>query len=453
MVDDPDFWSKMLPEVVPSLDASAAEALDRAARESGADRLRASSQPKSKDAPDALAAGIARGKELAAKRMRGEMEDDDDGWRDGGGGAARVDRGGSRAYAETPDTPPWSNEELKAVEAVMLAVGHAKAPTTIRRGLDGMSASNSKLAPSERASEALAGALGKLAERKGQLRDARRICDAMLVGWLKYSNDEALSSWMPLSLHVFSSTQVRTFGGELPPPPKRAKTLAAAAANAPIKRTRDVVQSLGFHGRPQGNAPMNDRGERCVWSYVRGVMVDVGGAGSTWKGVSADPDEPFKLELENTELDARIAALNAGYDADDIRDASLEQVKAMTKRAAAAALEDSGVEADHEGAEAAAAVAAAKTPPSEQILRAAIPKLEARLLMDVSALDPEWYEARLKEKAEGGIAMLVHALERKTDAAVDWQPRNAANVNTGCQACAGKHRPHTCGRGMGRGSS
>ena len=90
-------------------------------------------------------------------------------------------------------------------------------------------------------------------------------------------------------------------------------------------------------------------------------MVDVGGAGSTWKGVSADPDEPFKLELENTELDARIAALNAGYDADDIRDASLEQVKAMTKRAAAAALEDGGVEADHEGAEAAAAVAAAKT--------------------------------------------------------------------------------------------
>ena len=72
---------------------------------------------------------------------------------------------------------------------------------------------------------------------------------------------------MPLSLHVFSSTQVRTFGGELPPPPKRADA-AAAAANAPIKRTRDVVQSLGFHGRPQGNAPMNDRGERCVWSYV-----------------------------------------------------------------------------------------------------------------------------------------------------------------------------------------
>ena len=54
-----------------------------------------------------------------------------------------------------------------------------------------MSASNSKLAPSgERP-----GAAARSASWPSKaLRDARRICDTMLVGWLKYSNDEALSS-------------------------------------------------------------------------------------------------------------------------------------------------------------------------------------------------------------------------------------------------------------------
>ena len=41
--------------------------------------------------------------------------------------------------------------------------------------------------------------------------------------------------------------------------------------------------------------------------------------------------------------------------------------------------------------------------------------------------------------------MRVHALQRKTDAAIDWIPAPVAAGD--CEACAGKHRPHTCGRG------
>ena len=204
-----------------------------------------------------------------------------------------------------------------------------------------------------------------------------------------------------------------------------------------------MVQSLGFVARPMGQAPTNDAGDRAVWSYARGEWVDAGGAGSTMRGQVADPDEPFKLELEHTDLDARIAAINAGLDADEVRDAPLEVVKEKTKAAAKAFLEAARAEREALKAaeKAAAEEAAANAPPKAEVLRTALPKLEGKLRLDVA--DPDGFEARLKEKAEAGIAMALHALERRIDSSVDAAANPAV---ASCEACAGKHRPHTCGK-------
>ena len=69
-LDDPEFWSKMLPEV-PDLDEDAAKAMDAAAIASGADRLRAAPRPVEVDELDLA---FQRGKELSRKRAREEAE-------------------------------------------------------------------------------------------------------------------------------------------------------------------------------------------------------------------------------------------------------------------------------------------------------------------------------------------------------------------------------------------
>jgi hypothetical protein len=334
---------------------------------------------------------------------------------------------------------------------VMLAVGQAQAPETIYKGGSGSGGDvggsggggGGGGGGSSSSSDALEAALAVLSERGCTLREARRVCDALLVGWLTHSDDDALTAWMPLSLHGTPAAQVRALGGDVSRPPKRPKPMPTAPANAPIVRNKKLVQSLGFRPRPMGQAPTNDAGDRAVWSYVRGAWVDAGGPGSTWKGQLADPDEPFKLELEHTDLDARIAAVNAGLAVAEVRDAPLDVVRERTKAATQAFLEAARAEREAEKAaeKAAAEEAAANAPSKVEVLRAALPKLESRLQLDVA--DPKWYEARLREKAEGGIAMTLHALERRTDPSADGVLNPAAQ---GCEACAGKHRPHTCGR-------
>ena len=352
----------------------------------------------------------------------------------------------------------WSNDELLAVETVLLTVGHQKAAKAIADAtkpageastaafpalMDGSAAASD--APSvEGASEAdgaLEAALRTLGERaKGDEKLIKRVLDAMLAGWLRHADATALKAWAPLSLHSFSAFQIRAMASEQATSSrkKRQKSIGSVVAflenpETEVVRTAEVVTALGLHPRPKGQAPCNDDGERTLWSYARGLWVDT--LGPSWKGVPVTPGEADRMDAENADLDARISAINVGLDADELKGCTPDEVSAALEHTVSIAK-----------AEEAAEKAAEEAAPPEEVLARAIPRLLSKL--KVSVVDPAWYDARLKSIASD--ASVVASLVEK--GRIPATQKDVTRVISGdCLACAGRHRGHTCGKGkMGK---
>ena len=115
-LDDPDFWSKMLPDV-PQLDASAAAEMDAVAAQAGADRLKLAAKKAEPWPETGLDRALSRGRE----RKRERDEDLDEG-------------GAAAGQAEEVEEAEWTHAEMEALEVVMLAVGHSRAPDVIAKG-------------------------------------------------------------------------------------------------------------------------------------------------------------------------------------------------------------------------------------------------------------------------------------------------------------------------------
>ena len=288
----------------------------------------------------------------------------------------------------------------------------------------------------------LAEALRALSGRKEEVKSVRRVCDVLLVRWLAASSEQVVAAWAPLSLHGVSAPQIRQMGGDTPAPkPKRQKTAALPPLPTPVKTAR-VVEQLGMQQKPKGQAPTNDQGERLVWSYKRGIWLDTDAEpGGTCEGKPSTPSETAAIAAEIADLDQRINALNAGCDVEYIKTATLPQVKEAiaTAREKARVDAQAAAAAEAKAEAAAAAEAEAKRPPPQEVLKRALPKLVSRLKLEVA--DSAWFADFIKRSAEAGVPMAIHAKERKSERKVP------VSTPGECDACAGKHRPHTCGKG------
>lgn len=239
----------------------------------------------------------------------------------------------------------------------------------------------------------LAAALAVLGARADDAKGVKRACDAFLVGWLRHSDAPTRGAWSDgLALHSLPLSTVRSLmnpdGAGGASRAKRAKTSGGAEAGRPIVRAQKSLLALGLTPRPNGRAPGNDQGTLLMWSYKRGCWVDVSGDG-TWDGTPAAEEDVAALAAETADVDARLAALAAGGDADDIARASSDEVAAMLAAAKA------------EAEAAAAAEAEAEADPTAAMDRA-LPKLEGRLRFDVA--DRAWFTERLRQGGEGGVA-------------------------------------------------
>ena len=438
-LDDPEFWSKMLPEV-PQLDAAAAAEMDAAAAASGADRLRV--QPKKPEETD-LDRVWARGRERKRER------DEDDG-------------GDVRGGAEVED---WTHEEMEAVQAVVLAVGHSRAPVAILQGgeeaddnddagADDPMSDGDAAQSGGKADGAIDGALRALAGRREEPREVKKACDAVLLGWLRHASHAARAPFVPPALHSFKPSVVRrVFDGDgALPNAKRARS------KPPPGRVAENVIALGCHPRPQGRGPSNDQGVQLIWAYARGKWVDGTGDG-TWKGVDAIPGDGDAAAAEAADLDRRLAALATG----------LRSVKVIAK----ATEEEVGRILAEAAAEAAAADAAAddadEADPAvmaEGVDRA-ITRLDTRLKMGLA--EPDRFESYVEAGVATGHLEVLAKLEEANreedraankvaeaaEAAAEVTRRAAAGGSPGgCAACRGRHVKHTCGRsGWGTGKA
>ena len=245
---------------------------------------------------------------------------------------------------------------------------------------------------------------------RDDIKEIKRACDALLVGWLVHSEPSVRASWHPLSLHTVKDSYLRRMGGDAMPGAKKQRlSIQTFGKGGPIIRSFEPVQLLGFAPRPKGAAPGNDQGTRVTWSYKRGKYVDTEYPG-TWKGVPASEGEEEAVAAETADLDIRLAALAAGCDAEVVKNASTEEVTKMTEAAEAAskaevAEAESKAEADVAAdAEALRREHEASIDPLE-VMERLLPKLEGRV--ELRLQDPEAFATRVALGGERGHATLA----------------------------------------------
>ena len=260
-MDDPDFWSKMLP------DDGEAEAADAAAKRSGADRIKGL---KFTDFGDT------------------ELKESGPGRRKSSLGAARPGEadGGPDAKPRKPRAPPFTRTEIEAVRDRILAVGHAAAPEL--EGDGGGELTGEQL-------------LAQRCLAARDIRDVRKACDYVLVATLLHAPAELTATWSPMELHTVGERAIRNMGDEVKPkfggrPPKRDPQFQVSQ--------RTLVTKAGGEPRPKGRAPHTDRGDPLTWSFVRGKWVDCSKGGkSTVKGVPQTPGEREEVLAENARFE------------------------------------------------------------------------------------------------------------------------------------------------------
>lgn len=449
-LDDPNFWSKMLPEVpaLASMDSAAAAAMDAAAIASGAQSLRVAK-------PDGLTDldRVLRLNPHERKRLRDEMGGDDEDNEDEAG------KSDSR----------WSGEEVQALCDLILAVGHKEAPqVAIDGGIEevgddegeedeevgGEAEGGGKAGTAEAAASSADGAKaggtagsgdaddagggtsegeeagGEAAHREAAHREAatppdrgladavraldarvddekrlRKACDAMLVGWLHHSADEVRAAFLPLTLHTVPAWKVREMG-EDKEKKRRVDKAPKSGKQRPFIRSREYVQAAGFHPRPQGRGKSNDQGDTMLWSYQRNCWVNPV-EGTTAKGVPAAAGERERVEAEVVAMDAKIHAMT-----------NAEREEREESQREDGGKEDATMdEAGTAGAEGSSAAAAAEVAAEEgnastsaeglalEAFNRALPKLRTRLILPLR--DAAAWDALVQQTAASATSRLL----------------------------------------------
>jgi len=376
-MDDPDFWTKMLPG------DGEAEAADAAAKRSGADRIKGLKFSDFGD-NDLKESGPGRRKSSLGAQRAGEAD------------------GGPDAKQRKPRAPPFTRTELEAVRDRILAVGHAAAPE-----IDGDGGG-------ELTGEQL---LAQRCLAARDVRDVRKACDYVLVATLLRAPAELTAQWSPIELHTVGERAIRNMGDEVRPKfggrqPKRDPQFQVAQ--------RTLVTKAGGEPRPKGRAPHTDKGEPLTWSYERAKWVDCSKGGkSTVKGVPQKAGEREEVLAENARFEERMREVEQKMldewkeqqqDLAPPPEAEAEAAAEATATApvgADAEVEMADADADvdaAQGEEGAAGDPAART-------RRALEQLEAKLRPAKDAAD--WLAAEAKKNAGRWLERLLQ--HRKAD--------------------------------------
>ena len=278
-MDDPDFWSKMIP------DDTLAKAADVAARQAGADRIRPAKVSTDADPLEVL-------KRSRTGETSGRVSD-------------------SAGEPQRKRTEKWTQEQLAALRELMLEVGHGRAPE--------------------------AGAEGARAEALGsrEARELRKACDLLLLQWIARAEPSVANQWHPLCLHTQSNAVVESLGEE--PRPKAMKKDSRFSATK-----GQLMTAAGGHPRPSGRAPSNDQGNSMTWSYGRGCWVDcTAGCRGTKDGVPQRPGEREEVLAENAALEVKSAEVEEQLYEEWLKERSGEEgeEEAEPARGAVAAVE------------------------------------------------------------------------------------------------------------------
>ena len=260
-MDDPNFWSKMLPGTAAAANADAVAA----ARKAGATKL--------SGAPPQVIKGPAGNVMMAPPPPKRPALKEPSA--DGEGG-----KGGAAPPSKRAKQPTWARVELLRVERLLLAFGHKRAHDSA----DGTTAADDA---AERGPTAL-----------------KRALDYLLLIWLRRADPRLVSQWRPFKLHTYVDSVVETMRKSRQALNKKKEE---AKEDGPKHSVADLVAAAGGHQRPRGRAPNNDQGVALTWAYLRDKWVDC--SGGLIKGRSADQKEVAEVTKENAEFEKRMAEL------------------------------------------------------------------------------------------------------------------------------------------------
>ena len=242
-LDDPSFWAKMLPDrpdVAAAADAQAAEK-KKEKKEADVKKKKAEEAmrclektapkdfektlPAERPRPDSYSKAPPKHRPPPPERLP----------------AAPKPRAPPKSH-KRQEMAPFSAAEAEAVERLLLAYGHRRAPAGTNPRYE-----------------------GDLDGRDPKF--VRRACDGVLLSWLAAASPAERAAYLrqPLRLHTDPAHPIDGAKG---------KAAAAARVQKPHNGEKEAVAAAGGTPRPRGRAPRNAAGVTLEWSHTRGKWVE-----------------------------------------------------------------------------------------------------------------------------------------------------------------------------------